>query len=83
MSEARDIAIVGATLVDPASGREERGSVLVREGAIASVAWGETAPALPEGAERIEGRGLVLAPGLVDLRAFLGEPGAEFRETQH
>lgn len=81
MSEARDIAILGATLVDPASGREERGSVLVRDGAIASVAWGEAAPALPEGVERIEGRGLVLAPGLVDMRAFLGEPGAEFRET--
>lgn len=81
MSEVRDIAIVGATLVDPASGREERGSLLVRDGAIASVAWGEAAPALPEGVERIEGRGLVLAPGLVDMRAFLGEPGAEFRET--
>ncbi|WP_332683503.1 dihydroorotase [Bosea sp. (in: a-proteobacteria)] len=81
MSEARDIAITGATLVDPASGREERGSLLLRDGVIASVAWGEMAPALPEGVERIEARGLVLAPGLVDLRAFLGEPGAEFRET--
>lgn len=81
MTQARDLAILDASLVDPASGREGRGSVLVREGTIASVVWGEAAPALPEGAERIEGRGLVLAPGLVDMRAFLGEPGAEFRET--
>ena len=34
-----------------------------------------------EGVRRIDAGGLVLAPGLVDLRAFLGEPGAEFRET--
>lgn len=81
MSEHRDIAILDATLVDPAGGREERGSLLVRDGAIASVAWGEAAPAVPEGAEVVRARGAVLAPGLVDLRAFLGEPGAEFRET--
>ncbi|MBV9077699.1 MAG: dihydroorotase, partial [Methylobacteriaceae bacterium] len=42
--------------------------------------WG-AAPAVPEGAEIVACDGLVLAPGLVDLRAFVGEPGAEHRET--
>ena len=32
-------------------------------------------------AEVIEGRGRVLAPGLVDMRVFVGEPGYEHRET--
>ncbi|CAM5195687.1 dihydroorotase [Bosea thiooxidans] len=80
MAETQDIAIVNARLVDPATGREGRGSVLLRDGAIAAVERG-AAPATGENARRIDAKGLVLTPGLVDLRAFLGEPGAEFRET--
>ena len=37
--------------------------------------------ARPDGAEIIEAEGAVLCPGLVDLRASLGEPGFEYRET--
>ncbi len=81
MAEGSEFAIVGAQLVDPASGREGLGSVLVRGGLIADIHWGGERLATAEGVERIEAGGLVLAPGLVDLRAFLGEPGAEFRET--
>ncbi|MBD3844915.1 dihydroorotase [Bosea sp. SSUT16] len=77
---AQDIAIVNARLVDPATGREGAGSVLLRDGAIAAVEWG-AAPATGESVRHIDAKGLVLTPGLVDLRAFLGEPGAEFRET--
>ncbi len=69
-----------ARLVDPASGREERGGLLVENGVIGDIAWGAT-PQAPEGAERIDCAGCVLAPGLVDMRAFVGEPGAEHRET--
>ncbi|KRE16537.1 dihydroorotase [Bosea sp. Root381] len=81
MTELQDIAIVNARLVDPATGREGPGAVLLREGSIASVQWGGAAPATAESVRRIDARGLVVAPGLVDMRAFLGEPGAEFRET--
>lgn len=81
MAEHQDFAIVDARLLDPASGREERGAVLVRGGLIADIVWGQGAPETPQGLERRDARGLLLAPGLVDLRAFLGEPGAEFRET--
>ncbi len=80
MAETQDIAIVNARLVDPATGREGAGAVLLRDGAIAAVEWGG-APATGEGVRRLDAKGLVLAPGLIDLRAFLGEPGAEFRET--
>lgn len=80
MPEMRELAIVNALLVDPASGRQQRGALLLRGGVIADVAWGE-APATGEGVKRLDAEGLVVAPGLVDLRAYLGEPGAEFRET--
>lgn len=81
MVESQDIVIAGARLVDPATGCEGPGSLLLRDGRIADLQWGEAAPSSGEGVRRVDGRGLVLAPGLVDLRAFLGEPGAEFRET--
>ena len=76
----RPIVLADAVLVDPASGREGRGAVLLRDGLIADVAFG-AAPEPPEGAERVDCAGLVVAPGLVDMRAFVGEPGAEHRET--
>ena len=39
------------------------------------------AAGVPEGAEIVDCRGRIVAPGLVDMRAFVGEPGAEHRET--
>lgn len=73
-----DLLITNARLLDPASGLDAAGAVLVRGGAIVDVG-----PALsaPEGAETLDAGGACLAPGLVDLRANLGEPGAEHRES--
>lgn len=73
-------ALINADLLDPVSGRRERGAVLIRNGQIADVVRG-AASTLPEGAEIIDCRGALVAPGVVDMRAFLGEPGAEYRET--
>jgi dihydroorotase len=69
------ILIRGARVVDPATGRDEVGDVLVEEGRIGS-ADGHTA-----GATVLEAGGLVLAPGLVDLHTHLREPGREDKET--
>lgn len=76
----RPLLLANASLLDPATGREGPGHVLVRDGRIADIAWGAAPPA-PEGAETVDCAGQVLAPGLIDLRAFVGEPGAEHRET--
>ncbi len=75
------IALLNARLVDPASGRETRGGVLVMDGRIACLGGAVTLAALPEGARAIDGGGDVVAPGFIDMRAFVGEPGAEHRET--
>lgn len=65
-------------LMDPATGLDQPGELLVRDGRIA-----DFGPALgrPDGAETVPGDGAVLCPGLVDMRAALGEPGYEYRET--
>ena len=74
------LLLTNATVLDPATGREGPGHVLIRDDRIADVAWG-AAPGSPEGAKTIDCGGHVLAPGLIDMRAFVGEPGAEHRET--
>ncbi|MCG6122511.1 MAG: dihydroorotase [Microvirga sp.] len=79
MTSSRTI-LTNARLVDPASGREGHGAILIAGDTIADVVWGAP-PAPPEGASVIDCGGAVVAPGLVDMRAFVGEPGAEHRET--
>jgi dihydroorotase len=74
------ILLTNAHLIDPASGREGHGAVLVRDGTVADLVWGAAAE-VPEGATVLDCGGHILSPGLVDMRAFVGEPGAEHRET--
>ena len=73
-----DTLIINARLIDPASGLDTVGGLLVRDGRIADLG-----PALgrPDGVVVVDAAGAVLCPGLVDMRAEVGEPGGEFRET--
>ncbi len=75
------LALLDARLIDPARGREQRGGVLVRDGLIAAVGPAVTRASLPDGCEVIDCAGDAVSPGLIDMRAFVGEPGAEHRET--
>jgi len=76
----RPLVIANARVVDPATNRDAPGALLVEHGRIAGLAHG--APqGVPEGAKRYDARGLVVAPGLIDMRVFTGEPGHEYRET--
>ena len=68
------ILISGGRVVDPASGRDEVADVALSGGRI--VAIGTRAADFTADRE-IDARGLVVAPGLVDLAARLREPGEE------
>jgi dihydroorotase len=61
-----------------ADGVDQHGELLVRDGRIV-----DFGPSLgrPDGAIVVQEDGAVLCPGLVDMRAALGEPGFEYRET--
>ena len=77
----RPTAFVNARLVDPASGWDGPGALLIRDGKIADVAQGGDLGALSADFDVIDARGAMLAPGLVDIRVKTGEPGAETKET--
>jgi dihydroorotase len=82
----RRIAFRNARLIDPATGLDAKGGLLVENGKIVDVGprlFNDTA-SFTDGVgdpEVIDCRGLVLAPGLIDCRVFTGEPGAEHRES--
>ncbi len=75
------IALINARLVDPAAGSETKGGVLVADGMIAAVGASVTRDQIGSGATIVDCGGDVVSPGLIDMRVFVGEPGAEFRET--
>ena len=71
-----DILFSGVRIL--ADGVDLTGDLLVRDGVIA-----DFGPSLgrPDGATVVREDGAMLIPGLVDMRAALGEPGYEYRET--
>jgi len=69
------LTLTDIRIMDPESGRDEVGHVLIEDGRIAAL--GDT----PVRGEVIDGHRLTCAPGLIDARVKAGEPGQENRET--
>ena len=65
-------------MIDPDAETSVEGELLVEHGRIAD--FGRNL-GRPDGAVIVEAEGAILCPGLVDMRASLGEPGFEYRET--
>ncbi len=70
------LLIRGGRILDPTSGRDEPGSVLVGDGRIQAVGPDLDA----QGAEVIDAQGAWIAPGFVDMHCHLREPGQEYKE---
>ena len=62
--------------VDPATGREGPADIVVRDGRLETVTWLEGSDA-----DGVDARGVVVAPGFIDLHVHLREPGNEDAET--
>ncbi|MFC3071932.1 dihydroorotase [Shinella pollutisoli] len=78
---SRTTVIQNVRILDPSRNVDEKGAIVVENGRIAAAGAGALNQGAPEGAEVVDGRGLIAAPGLVDARVFVGEPGGEHRET--
>ena len=81
LSDRRPILLANARIADPSRDLDSVGDVLIADGVIREAKKGIGAAGVPEGTEVIDCRGKLVAPGLVDMRAFIGEPGAGYRET--
>lgn len=77
----RPLVVANARILDPSRGLDEIGTLIAQDGVIVAAGAGAQNQGAPESAEVIDARGLLLIPGLVDARVFMGEPGGEHRET--
>lgn len=80
-NDHRPILLANARLVDPSRDLDARGDLLIAGGVIRDTRQGLAAAGVPDGTEIVDCAGMVVAPGLIDMRAFVGEPGAGHRET--
>ena len=77
--ENASLLIKGGQLVDPAARVNAPMDVLLRDGRVAEIALPNK---IRGGAdEQIDARGLIVAPGFIDLHVHLREPGQGYKET--
>src|SRR3978361_1615083 len=81
LTDRRPILLANARLIDPSRDFDSIGDVLIADGVIRDSKRGIGAAGVPEGTDIVNCAGRIVAPGLIDMRAFVGEPGASHRET--
>ena len=74
-------AYVNARLLDPDSGLDSPGALLVKDGVIADFGPALFADGVPDGIATVDCGGRCLAPGLIDMHVHFREPGHEHKET--
>src|SRR6202795_3337637 len=77
--ETASLLIKGGYLIDPAGKINAAMDVLLRDGRVAEIALPNK---IRGGAdEKFDARGLIVAPGFIDLHVHLREPGQAYKET--
>jgi dihydroorotase len=74
------LLLTGGRIIDPANSLDTTGDLFIRDGQIAAVGAQAARQAGPE-TRRIDVRGWVVCPGLIDLHVHLREPGQAAKET--
>ncbi|MGO4658925.1 dihydroorotase [Ensifer sp. 2YAB10] len=78
----RPLVLKNLRIVDPSRNLDETGTIIVGgDGRILAAGANAQNQGTPDGAFVKDCAGLTAAPGLVDARVFVGEPGSEHRET--
>jgi len=79
----KPILIRGGHVVDPSTGVDADRDLLLKDGRIAAieVPGKLNGAARQEPAEVIDAKGLIVAPGLIDIHVHLREPGQGYKET--
>jgi dihydroorotase len=77
--ENKSLLIKGGHFIDPASKINAPMDVLLREGRVAEIALPNKTRGSAD--EKFDARGLIVAPGFIDLHVHLREPGQSYKET--
>ena len=78
-SEGHSLLIRGGRVIDPAQRLDAERDLLLRDGRVSQIA--ERGKIRGSADETFDARGLVVAPGFIDLHVHLREPGQSQKET--
>jgi dihydroorotase len=78
-SKVGSLLIKGGHLIDPAAKMNTPMDILLRDGRVAEVALPNKVRGGAD--EKFDARGLIVAPGFIDLHVHLREPGQGYKET--
>lgn len=73
------LIITGGRVIDPSSGFDEIADILIEKGKITKI--GRIQEAKSGNIDKIDAKGKVIVPGLIDMHVHLREPGYEYKET--
>ena len=73
-----NIFLTGCRIIDPFSGTDATGAVLIENGRVKGIGQGIEPP---QGIRKVDLQGKWVVPGLVDIHVHLREPGEEYKET--
>jgi dihydroorotase len=73
--------LINAQIIDPSQGMDEKGSIIIDEkGKIKAIGKNVKKTDAPR-AEVVDLKNHIAIPGIVDMKAFVGEPGFEYKEN--
>src|SRR6195256_6434488 len=75
----KSLLIKGGHLIDPSAKINAPMDVLLRDGRVAEIALPNKVRGGAD--EKFDARGLIVAPGFIDLHVHLREPGQGYKET--
>ena len=74
------LLLSGGRVIDPSQDLDSSADLLLRDGKVAAIGKEASSKAAPD-AKRVDVKGLVVCPGLIDLHVHLREPGQSAKET--
>ena len=73
---------INGRIIDPSQNLDEVGGLIVDDkGKIKAIGKSVNKGSIPAKSEKIDLKGKVLIPGIIDMKVFIGEPGFEYKEN--
>ena len=73
---------INARIIDPSQNLDVNGGLIVNEkGTIKAIGKSVGKGNIPSKADKIDLKGKILIPGIIDMKVFIGEPGFEYKEN--